>query len=309
MGFSKDIITRAVAEKRARKEAAENKAWAKKDKIYTENLRLSEIDRSVSAAWLSGENAGVEKLIREKEDILDKLGINAKTDFEPQYSCKKCNDSGYFKTKLCDCTQNLCKKITCEELSALLPLEASRFDNFDLGYYRDASHGGIFAENRMEDIYAFCKAYADNFAPSSGNILLAGNTGLGKTHLSLAIANEVITKGYSVIYSTASAIIAGAENEKFRNNTGYLENLLSCDLLIIDDLGTEFATPFSVSVVNDIINSRLLKNQSTIISTNLTLEQIGDKYTPRVTSRIVGNYALKQVLGSDIRVLKNRAQR
>ena len=311
MGFSKDIITRAVEIKREQKERAQEKAWAKKDKIYAANPRLFEIDLAVSSACASAAQGAndaqrdMEKLLIEKQEILRQNGCDSDSAFEPKYSCGKCGDSGYYNTKLCDCTLNLCKKITCEELSTALPLDDSRFDNFDLSYYDDSETGGISPCKRMQGIYNFCKEYADNFSLSSGNILLAGNTGLGKTHLSLAIANEVIAKGYSVIYSTATAIIAGAEKEKFKNSgQGFLSNLLSCDLLIIDDLGTEHITPFSVSVVNDIINSRLLIRQPCIISTNFSLGELGEKYTPRVTSRLVGNYALKQVLGSDIRVQK-----
>jgi DNA replication protein DnaC len=155
-------------------------------------------------------------------------------------------------------------------------------------------------------VLEYCKNYAEDFGTDSESLYLHGATGLGKTHISLAIANTVAEKGYSVIYDTAQNILSSLEREKFgHNNNGEREKeILECDLLIIDDLGSEFSTQFTVAAIYNIINTRLLSSKPTIISTNLSIDELTDRYTPRVTSRIVGCYTIKQFKGSDIRQQK-----
>ena len=160
----------------------------------------------------------------------------------------------------------------------------------------------------MESVMNFCKSYAADFSTYSPSIILQGNTGLGKTHLSLAIAGEVIKRGFGVIYASAQNILSQLENEKF-GRAQYADtekNILECDLLILDDLGSEFRSQFTVSEVYNIINTRLLNGNPTIISTNLSMESIEDIYTPRIASRILSEYTLLWFDGKDIRQLKMR---
>ena len=151
-----------------------------------------------------------------------------------------------------------------------------------------------------------CKEFVSNF-PSGGNLLLTGKSGLGKTHLSLAIVNSVLEKDFNVIYGSAQNLINEISRETFdrQGSTEKIDSLTSCDLLVLDDLGTEFSTPLSVSIVYNIINTRLLRGLSTIISTNLNLNEIGQFYNERITSRLVGSYRVCPCFGNDIRQIKS----
>ena len=179
--------------------------------------------------------------------------------------------------KMCSCMKRTAAGRGIPALNALSPLSLSSFDTFSLDYYGEAplKAGGIPPKKRMEDIYRYCKNYAANFDPQlSPSLLMQGATGLGKTHLSLAIARAAIGKGFGVIYCSAPNIIGKLEKERFRSARGSADEsdvyLLECDLLILDDLGTEFPTSFSSSTIYNMINSRLMASRPTIISTNLT---------------------------------------
>ena len=152
-----------------------------------------------------------------------------------------------------------------------------------------------------------CRKYAQTFTPSSPNLLLMGGTGLGKTHLSLAIANVVINRGYSVIYGSSQNIFSDLQNENFgrSDNIYYKEHdVLGADLLIIDDLGTEFKNQFSVACLYNIINTRILRKRATIISTNYDHDDLERDYNQRVTSRLAGEYSALELEGNDIRYIK-----
>ena len=160
---------------------------------------------------------------------------------------------------------------------------------------------------RMEKILNFCESYAVNFTPKSRSILFQGGSGLGKTHLSLAIAKEVIGNGYGVVYSSAPDILSRLESERFNDDktTDATENLLKeCDLLIIDDLGTEFLTQFTLSKIYNIINTRMLLKKPIIISTNLTLKELEKSYHQRLVSRIIGEMLRLKFIGRDIRQMQ-----
>jgi DNA replication protein DnaC len=188
-----------------------------------------------------------------------------------------------------------------------MPLTDCRFENFDLIYYSDkADENGQNPRRRMTAILKLCKEYVLNFNPeASGNLLFMGNAGLGKTHLTLAIVSGVIEKGFLPIYGSAENLFTCIENEKFAGEgRGSYEALLNCDLLVIDDLGAEMATQFTKSVLYNLINTRILTRKPTIINTNLSMKQIEEKYTPRISSRLIGNYEGQRFLGNDIRQQK-----
>lgn len=223
---------------------------------------------------------------------------------EPEYTCKICSDTGFKNGRLCKCHLEIIKQLSYENLCKGSPLKISRFEDFDLKYYNDNSEN----HQLMESIFRFCLNYAENFDTSSYSILMMGETGLGKTHLSLAIAGKVLEKGYGVIYGSVQNLFSDIEKEHFgrggdeQNETEKM--LLDCDLLILDDLGAEFTTSFTVATVNNIINTRLLALKPTIISTNLTLDEIGSKYSKRIASRLIGEYQILTFRGKDIRQQK-----
>lgn len=222
-----------------------------------------------------------------------------------RYSCKKCEDKGFVNGIMCDCFKELLKSLEYEKLCSNLPVNNCRFDNFKLDYYPDGI--GTSPRQRMESVLNYCKTYASDFNKKSSNLLLYGQTGLGKTHLSLAIASKVVEAGYGVIYSSAQNLFNKLEKEKFGRSDGNTEeNILDCDLLIIDDLGTEFTTQFTISALYNIVNSRELENKPTIISTNLLPDKLEATYSQRITSRILSNYVMLYFDGTDIRQIKTR---
>lgn len=223
---------------------------------------------------------------------------------EPDYTCKICSDTGFKDGKLCKCHLEIIKQLSYENLCKGSPLKISTFDDFSLEYYK----GNNENYQLMESNFRFCKNYAENFDNSSYSILMMGETGLGKTHLSLAIAGKVLDKGYGVVYGSVQNLFSDIEKEHFGRN-GETENetekmLLECDLLILDDLGAEFTTSFTVATVNNIINTRLLSLKPTIISTNLSLDEIEKKYSKRIASRLIGDYQILVFKGKDIRQQK-----
>ena len=230
-------------------------------------------------------------------------------DLLTKYSCKKCSDTGFYKGKPCECVRIAAAKIVYDELNRDVPLDNFTFDSFSLEYYSDKSENGALSPREvMSRIKDACERYAKNFSVDSDSILFYGATGLGKTHLSLAIANEVIRKGYSVVYSPIGRVLQKIENEHFsREQYGdmTLNSIIDCDLLIIDDLGTEFFTSFVNSTVYDIINTRQLSHKPTIINTNLSLAELESRYSDRIVSRISNVYKKFYFMGEDIRSIKS----
>ncbi len=221
------------------------------------------------------------------------------------YTCKKCEDKGFVSGIMCGCFKELLKSIEYEKLCSKLPVGNCRFDNFKLDYYPDGA--GTSPKKRMESVLNYCKAYAADFSRRSPSLLLYGKTGLGKTHLSLAIAGKAVEEGYGVIYSSAQNLFNKLEKDKFgKADANTEEAILDCDLLIIDDLGAEFTTQFTVSALYNIVNSRELESKPTIISTNLMPEQLTKAYGERIASRILSNYVMLYFDGSDIRQIKTR---
>lgn len=318
MGYGKEIYRLALEEKALLRKTAERKAAQNRQTAYNQLPRLDEIDRllaekgarlalsALGGGGLDGLREECRRLAAEKERLLASVGLREE-DLKPVYACADCEDTGRRGNGLCPCVHRLAKKLAYQQLSSSLPLEESRFDNFALDFYPD--EGQPSPRKRMAGILEFCRRYADGFSREAESLLFFGNTGLGKTHLSLAIARAVLDKGCGVVYGSSQDLLGAVEREHFGRAEGSaLENALTCDLLILDDLGTEFSTPFNLSVVNNIINTRLLEHRPTIVSTNLTIRELEERYTPRVASRIIGNYAMKEFLGPDVRQQKRIRQ-
>ena len=284
---------------------------------------LRALNRKLSAAGLkavqlaiAGDQAAMDKLRDEnladqerRREILESLGSSEEA-LEVHYTCPVCNDTGVVGNHYCDCFKRLVKSLQTENLNAVSPAGDSTFDNFNLAYYQGVTdpETGVDAYSRMGQIVSYCEAYAEDFGLSSPSLILYGNTGLGKTHLSLAIANKAIEKGFNVVYGSAHNLLSEIEKEHFgrlKSDDSPEDNVLNADLLILDDLGAEFSTSFTVSMVYNIINTRILKGLPTIISTNLWYDEISDKYGNRVYSRIIGNYTPLEFAGRDVRQLKN----
>ena len=313
MIIKEDIYKKAFE---AKKNALNEKKALRSSAIaaaYNAEPRLTEIDRSLSAigaslaiAALSGGDVTdlkkqSEALSREKRVLLDKFGVQ-----DIRYDCPLCSDTGYVGGKICDCVKHLVSAFIAEEMSEEMPLGTSRFDNFDLKYYPDKDTKEGNPRRRMTAILKVCREYALKFDPkTSVNLLFMGSAGLGKTHLTLALAGEVIERGFIPVYGAAENLFSQIEKEKFTGeNRGAYDAMIKSDLLVIDDLGAEMATSFSKSALYNLVNTRLLANRPMIINTNLTMKEIETRYTPRISSRLIGSFDAYKFIGPDIRQQK-----
>jgi len=227
--------------------------------------------------------------------------------------CAICKDTGYHGASICVCLKEIYRTLQAKELSSLLNLGEENFDAFSLNYYDDRTidpRFGATARENMEINYRICQKYAADFGAESGNLFLVGDPGLGKTFLSSCIAKVVSEAGFSVVYDTAGSLFARFEAEKFGRSEdpeaaqSEINRYLNCDLLILDDLGTEMTTSFVVSTLYMLINTRLLRKKQTIINSNYALDALASKYNPQIMSRLEGEYEVLTFFGRDIRKLK-----
>lgn len=326
MAFTKEIYLKAQEIIDRRKEEAEKTAESKarlfsslepEYDVWKKEMILSVKD-AVTSIGMSPEDAAefiqkqkIRNLTAQQNIrlLLEKHSLPADY-FDVKYTCPVCQDTGIDGSKLCRCNIELVKKLAFEEAGKKSPLKFCRFDDFRLDYYSDAysSEYECSPRRRMEEILGFCKDYAESFDTNSPSVLMFGETGLGKTHLSLAIAGEAIRKGYNVIYNSAQNIFNELEKERFGKGitSGQFEAMvLECDLLLIDDLGAEFSTQFTNAALYNIINTRLNSSLPTVISTNLDFKGIEERYTRRISSRVIGEYAALNFIGADIRQLRS----
>ncbi len=321
MSYTTETYDKAQTILDRRKERATLEAQSRIDEISNEipelktiQTKLAQVGLNISKAFLTSKNpqAEIDKLRIEslalqdrKKKILKENGYSEDA-LSIKYTCPACEDTGFIGGRRCKCYINLLKEIERAKIEKIAPINECTFESFDTNYYPEEMDG-VCPKKKAEIIKENCKRYATSFTKRSKSLLFMGNTGLGKTHLSLAIANVVINRGYSVIYGTAQNILRDLQNENFgrTDNLRYFENeILSTDLLILDDLGTEFKNQFTVSCLYNIINSRLCAKLPTIISTNYTFEELEEKYDQRITSRITGQYSTLILVGNDIRYIK-----
>lgn len=326
MAYSREIYEKAQQIIDKRRSDAENRLAAKirlfetmePDYRLYKNEMINSVKEAVKAVNMSPEKAAeyVEKQkeinLAAQKKVLELIRKNNLPDnyLEAEYFCPKCEDTGFYESKLCSCHIDLIKSLAYDEEGKKSPLKFSLFEDFKLDYYSNTYSQVIKCSPRekMSRIFDFCKEYADSFDTDSPSLFMHGETGLGKTHLSLAIAGTVIKKGFSVMYNSAQNIFNELQKERFsRTNTdGTFEAMvLECDLLVIDDLGAEFITQFTTSALYNIINTRMNSMLPTIISTNLSLSEIESTYSKRISSRIIGEYSVISFAGNDIRQIKS----
>lgn len=319
MKFSEDVYIKAEAELKKRRDNAEQLAEMRRKQLVTKFPELLEIENTIRDAALevikglgNGKSVDVKTLAEknlsaqnEKRELLKNNGY-PENYLDPQYSCEICNDSGILNGKLCSCHLELLKKISMSEYSCSSILAVSTFNTFDLKYYsadKDMNLG-YSPREYMEASVDFLKSYCDNFNKNPSSFFFTGATGLGKTHLSLAVMNKVTEKGYSVFYGSADNIIKEMEKERFgRSNGDIEEEIENADLLIIDDLGTEFKTAFSETAVYQLINNAILNSKPMIISSNLSIGELEERYGQRVVSRL-NSFEVINFIGTDIRQIK-----
>lgn len=325
MAYSSDVVRRARARLESMKADRESLQQARLQEIYKSLPRVRQIDKelrssmvlAVQSSFVKGEG-GAEALAQVRQANLA-LQAERKTliaeKFPLEYLdespiCSLCGGSGYIGATMCRCLEELCRKEQKEEL-CLLSCGAHRFEDVRLDFYSAEKDPAYGASPRiiMSHTLDVCRKYAETFCKDSGNLLFNGGTGLGKTLLSACIACTVAERGYSVAYESAPHLFAKLEKNRFRPDEESAEataKFTDCDLLIIDDLGTELPGNFVVASLYTLVNDRLLAGKATVISTNLNIREITERYSPQIASRLQGHYQLLPFVGQDIRVLKNK---
>lgn len=325
MGYSAEVVQRArerLDQARTRREAENQKNL---QAAYIQEPRLKEIDTELrrtmfEAAQMAFSKApdareGMERvrarnvaLQNERKELIEACFAEDFLDDTPL--CTRCGGSGYIGSAMCECLTELCRIEQKKELT-ILSGGKETFSQFRLDYYSDlyetrygASPRGIMEKNLQE-----CRSYAAGFTTASGNLLFIGGTGLGKTFLAASIARTVADRGCSVCYETASQLFTKLERAKFSGDEQArkeTEKYTQADLLIIDDLGTEMPGQFVTAALYSLLNERLIAAKPMVITTNLTVEEAGRRYSPQIASRLYGSFRRLTFVGSDIRVLKNK---
>ena len=268
------------------------------------------------AAALGGSFAAAQAALADADAALHRAYKDAgysEDAFAPAFTCPACGDTGMQGGKTCRCVAETARRLRREEINAASPLGLCRFDSFEVTRYSDAVEPelGIPPRVYMQKLLDFCKNYAAQFSPDSKNLLFMGSSGLGKTHLALAIADAVLENGHDVLYTSSAALAAhlGREHFDYDARDEWLTACQEADLLILDDLGTEYISPLTISILYELINTRMLTQRPTIYTTNITDQAVFTaRYTEKVASRILGNCRMFKFFGTDQRLPGNKTK-
>ena len=324
MAYSTEVVKRARERLAQAREDRESENRQHLAEAYARVPRIREIDmqlrrtmaQAAQAAFLQGsdgrellEQARQENLSlqREREELVRQYFEEGYLDDSP--ICRLCGGTGYVGSTMCECLTELCRQEQKKEISILAGKES--FSQFRLDYYPDRIDPMYGASPRtiMERNFQTCRKYAMYFGQNAGNLLFVGGTGLGKTFLSACIARTVADRGFSVAYETAAHLFGNLEKARFNpteDSRREAEKYTACDLLILDDLGTEMPGQFVTAALYSLLNDRILAGKPMVISTNLNVEEMSRRYSPQIASRLHGGFARLTFVGEDIRVLKNR---
>ena len=322
MSYSREVYDAASAELQRRRREAEGAAEALRERVCRKYPRAEALERQmaqaapqVAQAVLNGgdptetvrrierDNLAAQEELRQ---ILAAAGEKAR-DFSPQYTCPLCGDTGYVGREMCSCFRALLADGAGKQLSRITGMKPARFEEMDLRYYSDLpdAERGESPREHMADVLDYCRCYGENFHAQAESLLLFGTTGTGKTHTALSIARLAAERGFSVVYGPVQQLLHRVEREHFGRAEGDAEDtMIACDLLILDDLGTELTTPFYTATLYNIINGRLLRGAPTIISTNLLPADWPGRYGEQIASRVLGTYQPLLFVGRDIRQVK-----
>ena len=325
MPYSAEVVRRArqtLEQQKADRESVHNhrlfEAYEKLPRLKAIDMELRRtMTLAAQAAFTKGGDAAeAMAVVRDANlSLQNERKALVEQNFAPGWleegtACPNCGGSGYVGSTMCGCLAELCRQEQKKEIAHLTNGQET-FRTFRLDYYPDTVDRAYGASPRaiMERNLQVCKRYAEAFVPGIGNLLFMGGTGLGKTYLSACIANAVADKGYSVAYETAPRLMAKLEKDRFNGDEeshSAVAALDACDLLIIDDLGTELPGNFVTAALYSLLSDRLLAGKSMLISTNLTVDEIGKRYSPQIASRLQGDFKGLTFVGEDIRVRKAR---
>ena len=326
MAYTSEVIKRATAKLDRQRSAHQMEQRALQSQLYEEIPELSQIDRQLRASMLSLAAAAfnfgtdpakrVDELRKQNLELQQQrrqLLIDAGHDpecLDEKPMCPDCEDRGWIGASMCHCLRDLCAEEQIASLSSMLDLGEQSFETFSLDWYSNEYDGelGMSPRENMSLVYRMCQNYAQKFGKFMvQNLFLTGQPGLGKTFLSACIARVVSEKGFSVVYDTAVNIFTNFEDAKFgrgEHADAAVQRYLTCDLLILDDLGSELTSQMTQSSLYTLINTRLMGDQHTVISSNLSMADIHRRYQPMIASRLEGEYRELTFVGQDIRVLR-----
>ena len=324
MAYSAEVIKRARQRLATAKADRESENQHRLMEAYRRVPRLWEIDKQLRLTMAvaaqavftqGGDTTALEQAKQENLSLQQERAELVNANFEPGFLddapiCSQCSGSGYIGATMCECLQELCRQEQKREIS-LLSGGKENFGQFRLEYYSDQFDPKYGASPRdiMERVYQNCHRYATFFSGNSGNLMFVGGTGLGKTFLSACIADTVADRGYSVMYETASRLFSKLEQAKFSGDEESRKEAakyMQCDLLILDDLGTEMPGQFVTAALYSLLNERLLSGKPMVISTNLNADEMGRRYSPQIASRLQGEFTRLTFVGDDIRLIKSR---
>ncbi|MBR1384412.1 MAG: ATP-binding protein [Ruminococcus sp.] len=316
--YSEEVFRKAEAVLSMRRTEAEEELARRKDYISKNYPEAAKLKRELETTSLK-----IFSILREDEDIEGKIKAlqaeNKKQQEElavlleaftgdpnylkERYICPICSDTGFNGGFRCKCFDELLRKFASQELNEISGIELHSFEEFMLDLYPVSDDNSRNPRAKMKNALDYCRAYAEGFSDKENrSLLLIGKTGLGKTFLSSCIAKTVSENGYSVVFGPISTYLRRIENEHFgRADTDTLSLLSSCDLLILDDLGSEFKTSFTESTVYEILNSRINAGKPTVVSTNLSPAELNSFYNERIVSRLTGCFAPIGLIGNDLR--------
>lgn len=325
MGYSKEVLQRARTRLEQAKAERDSENQRNLEIAYAREPRLKEIDLELRRSMIltaqtvfnkSGDvKSAMEQVKQQNKALQQERAELIEACFEEGFLdetpiCTKCGGAGYVGSQMCECLAELCRQEQKKDLTVLAGGRES-FSQFRLDYYSntyDARYGASPREI-MEKNLNSCRTYAATFCESSGNLLLGGGTGVGKTFLAISIARTVAERGYSVCYETAAQLFSKLEKARFTGDEEArreAEKFTSADLLIIDDLGTEMPGQFVTAALYSLLNDRLLACKPMIITTNLNVDEANRRYSPQIASRLYGSFRRYTFVGEDIRVLKNK---
>ncbi len=324
MAYNSELFARVKEDLDRRRQQVEAEADARRAEIEEKIPEVRELDsrlakfglRIMEVAMAGGDTqAAIAALRAENLDIQEKrVALLRQNGFaenydKPKYDCKICSDSGYNGIQMCSCLRRRLTRAEIEASGLSALMQTQSFDNFSLDYYRRNPEDFAQMQENLSVIRTFAEQFGNDSSELPKNLLLVGATGLGKTHLSTALARRLIERGFDVFYNSAVGVISDFERNRFGN--GIMEEAArdtsrytECDLLILDDLGTEVVNQFTLSCLYHIINTRLNLGRSTVISTNLTPADLRRVYNDRITSRLFGEFYVLPFRGTDVRKQK-----
>lgn len=310
-----DLALKELSERRLKAEALFER---RKNELYRISPEIRDLNEKLAATGLEffsimtdklgNKNERIEQLKQKNLKIQEDLAVllkafkNDETYLDIPYTCKKCEDTGYYGGHRCECFEQLLKSCAAKELTDNSGIELHDFSEFRFDLYPNVNENGSSPYDKMRRVFEYCKEYAEDFDLSKPSLLFVGMTGLGKTFMSSCIAKKVAENGRSVIFGSVSSFLRRIEDEHFGKREGDTIDLLTkCDLLILDDLGAEFKTQFTESALYEIINSRINMKKPMIVSMNMSSSEINSSYNERIVSRLTGCFVPVRFIGKDIR--------